>query len=119
MKQLNSIIDFAVRIAKALLESQSSTALFFVQQAYPDDIGSPSEYITSEDILKGIITTGTLLQSDIDSDNSLEKKFGKRLNDGRDFLMTQDPKYLTAEDCLEAFGFSRDGLNEIDSDIIK
>ena len=41
-------------------------------------------------------------------------KYCKRLDAGRDFLMTQDPKYLTAEDCLEAFGFTMDGLNEID-----
>ena len=44
---------------------------------------------------------------------SKEDQYGKRLAAGRDFLMTQDPRYLTVEDCLEAFGFTRDGLNEI------
>ena len=45
---------------------------------------------------------------------SKEDQYRKRLNAGRDFLMTQDPRYLTVEDCLEVFGFTRDGLNEID-----
>jgi len=33
-----SVSDFALKISTVLLESQSSTAVFFVQQAYPDDI---------------------------------------------------------------------------------
>jgi len=53
------------------------------------------------------------LEKQVEEQESKETKYGKRLDAGRDFLMTQDPKYLTAEDCLEAFGFTRDGLNEI------
>ena len=49
----------------------------------------------------------------IEEQESKETKYSKRLDAGRDFLMTQDPRYLTVEDCLEAFGFYRDGLNEI------
>jgi len=50
----------------------------------------------------------------VEEQESQEKNYGERLSAGRDFLMTQDPKYLTVEDCLEAFGFTRDGLNELD-----
>ncbi len=34
-----------------------------------------------------------------------------RLDNGRHYLMGVDPKKLTVEDCLENFGFSRDGLS--------
>jgi len=54
------------------------------------------------------------LDKQVEEQESKEDQYRKRLNAGRDFLMTQDPKYLTIEDCLEAFGFTRDGLNEID-----
>jgi len=33
-----------------------------------------------------------------------------RLNNGRHYLMEVEPRNLTVEDCLEAFGFSRNGL---------
>ncbi len=49
------IIDFALRIAKALKESQSSTALFFMQQAYPDDIVGLDQP-SNDEILDNIIT---------------------------------------------------------------
>jgi hypothetical protein len=35
-----------------------------------------------------------------------------RLNAGRDYLMSVSPSKLTVEDCLEAFGFGRNGLKE-------
>ena len=54
------------------------------------------------------------LEKQIEEQESKEIQYGKRLGAGRDFLVTQDPKYLTIEDCLEAFGFTRDGLNELD-----
>lgn len=34
----------------------------------------------------------------------------ERLNNGRHYLMGVEPKNLTVKDCLEAFGFSRNGL---------
>ena len=52
---VDPIVDFALKIAKALKESQSSTALFFVQQAYPDDIDG-LEQQNSDEILDNIIT---------------------------------------------------------------
>jgi hypothetical protein len=33
-----------------------------------------------------------------------------RLNNCRSYLMEVDPKKLTVEDCLEAFGFGKNGL---------
>jgi len=53
------------------------------------------------------------LEKQIKEQESKEIQYGKRLGAGRDFLVIQDPKYLTVEDCLEAFGFTRDGLNEL------
>ena len=35
-----------------------------------------------------------------------------RLDNGRDYLMGVNPKDLNAEDCLEAFGFKRNGLGD-------
>lgn len=34
----------------------------------------------------------------------------ERLNSGRDYLMSIQPKDLTVEDSLEAFGFGKNGL---------
>ena len=59
-KETQTIFDFALRIAKVLKESQSSTSLFFVQQAYPDSIDAPSEYNNSVEILDNIITLASL-----------------------------------------------------------
>ena len=50
-----NVVEFAHKIAKALLESRSSTALFFVQQAYPDDIDG-LEQLSVDDILTNVIT---------------------------------------------------------------
>jgi hypothetical protein len=35
--------------------------------------------------------------------------FNSRLNNGRDYLMQVDPKDLTIEDCLIAFGYNKNG----------
>lgn len=47
----------------------------------------------------------------------LRSKEGKqdhvRLQEGRHYLMGVNPKDLTVEDCLEAFGWTRDGLNTL------
>ncbi|HDY66654.1 MAG TPA: hypothetical protein ENH85_02560 [Candidatus Scalindua sp.] len=38
-------------------------------------------------------------------------KMYQKLNDGRSYLMQVEPKDITVEDSLEAFGFGRNGLN--------
>ncbi len=50
-----SVVEFAHRIATTLLESRSSTALFFVQQAYPDDVEG-LEQQSVDDILHNVIS---------------------------------------------------------------
>ncbi len=40
------------------------------------------------------------------------RKCNARLNEGRDYLMGVKPSDITVEDALEAFGWTRDGLNE-------
>ena len=55
-----SVVEFALKIATALKDSQSSTALFFIQQAYPDNIDMPSDQPTATEILDNVITTATL-----------------------------------------------------------
>lgn len=45
-----SVSDFAKRMATVLLESQSSTALFFVQQSYPDNVDG-LEQMNFQDLL--------------------------------------------------------------------
>lgn len=55
-----TVIQFAVKIAQALKESQSSTALFFVQQAFPDDIDGLDQ-MSSNDLLDHVITLGQII----------------------------------------------------------
>lgn len=43
---------------------------------------------------------------------NLRVSLGQRLDNGRDYLMTVDPKKLTVEDCFRAFGWSANGLRE-------
>lgn len=62
MKALDPVYDFALRIARALKESKSSTALFFMQQAYPNDVDSPAEQPGSDAILDNIIALASLTQ---------------------------------------------------------
>ena len=38
------------------------------------------------------------------------EELNKQLQDGRNYLMSVNPKDLTVEDALEAFGFGRNGL---------
>ena len=45
-----------------------------------------------------------------ESEKRTEKE--SRLNVGRDYLMSVSPSKLTVEDCLDAFGFGRNGLKE-------
>lgn len=57
-----NVVEFAFKIATTLLESRSSTALFFVQQAFPDDVDG-LEQKSVDDILNGIIAeTGIILK---------------------------------------------------------
>ena len=49
-----NVVEFANKIAKTLLESRSSTALFFVQQAFPDDVDG-LEQRSVDNILTNII----------------------------------------------------------------
>src|SRR5690606_38032151 len=39
-----------------------------------------------------------------------EEELRKRLDKGRDYLMTVKPSELTVEDALEAFGYDRNGI---------
>ena len=39
-------------------------------------------------------------------------KLSLRLDNGRSYLMGVKPENLTVEDCLEAFGFTRNGLGD-------
>lgn len=41
-------------------------------------------------------------------------KMGQRLDNGRHYLMGTTSEKFTVEDCLEAFGFRRDGLGDAD-----
>ena len=61
-EECESVIDFAFRIATSLKESQSSTALFFLQQAYPEDVDGLDQ-MSSNDILDNIITLTSILKS--------------------------------------------------------
>lgn len=55
-----TVVEFAFRLATVLQENKSSTALFFVQQAYPDEIDAPSEQLSSDQILQNVITRAAL-----------------------------------------------------------
>lgn len=59
LEEIKPVIEFALRIAKALKESSSSTALFFVQQAYPEDING-LEQQSSDEILENVITIASI-----------------------------------------------------------
>lgn len=54
-RPVDPVYDFALRIARALQASKSSTALFFVQQAYPDDVEAPADQPSSDAILENVI----------------------------------------------------------------
>jgi hypothetical protein len=58
----HSVADFALRLSTVLLKNQSSTALFFVQQAYEDD-GDGLEGLqqSTEELLKTVQTNAKLL----------------------------------------------------------
>ncbi len=57
---IRSVSDFAFKIAKELHDSRSSTALFFVQQAYPDDIDG-LEQMSCDDILTSVKNNAAML----------------------------------------------------------
>jgi hypothetical protein len=57
---IRSVADFALRIATVLQNSRSSTALFFVQQAYPDDIDG-LEQMSSDDLLTSVKNNAAVL----------------------------------------------------------
>ncbi len=42
------------------------------------------------------------------------KKCNSRLNNGRSYLMGVEPSDITVEDALEAFGWTRDGMDELE-----
>lgn len=76
MKRTDPVYEFALRIARALKESKSSTALFFVQQAYPDDVDSPAEgcdAILDNVIALAAIGMPTETEVSADLDASLER----------------------------------------------
>lgn len=49
------VIDFASRVARVMKEQRSSTIIFIMQQAYPDDVQGLDQPST-DDILDNIIT---------------------------------------------------------------
>ena len=48
-------------------------------------------------------------ESELDEAEWKVKELNHRLQSGRNYLMSVKPSELTAQDALEAFGFSRDG----------
>jgi len=59
-----------------------------------------------------IIEEHKLILSLIDENNRLYE----RLANGRDYLMTVNTSLISVEDCLEAFGFERDGMGKTNKD---
>jgi len=70
------IIEFAVKLAETLKESQSSTALFFVQQSFPDDINGLDQ-MSSNDLLDNIITNGKLYLAEVEQPKGLTDRTAK------------------------------------------
>jgi hypothetical protein len=66
--------------------------------------------------LSGFTSSGKLIHIPITdvrltiTSDTIEKN-NTRLDEGRHYLMGVEPGKLTVEDCLEAFGFSRNGLS--------
>jgi hypothetical protein len=50
----DAVKDFAFRMAKALKDSKNSSAIFFMQQAFPDDVDGLDQQ-SFDDILDNII----------------------------------------------------------------
>lgn len=57
--EIKGVIEFANKLAKVINDSKSSTALFFVQQAYPDDVDGLDQRSTDE------ILNNVILQSEL------------------------------------------------------
>lgn len=55
-----NVVKFALKIATALRDNSSSTAMFFMQQAYPDDVDAPADQPSSDEILDNVITYAAL-----------------------------------------------------------
>lgn len=66
---IHSVADFALRIATALQESRSSTALFFVQQAYPDDIDGLGQ-ISLDELLTSVKNNAAMLLKKCEDDDT-------------------------------------------------
>src|SRR5690606_21883237 len=67
---------------------------------------SSSSAVHTCDVCNGNKIIKRLKEEDIERIRELSE----RLDKGRDYLMTVKPSELTVEDCLEAFGYNRNGL---------
>jgi hypothetical protein len=56
------------------------------------------------------IEANAKLIADAPATKDICQDLSDRLNNGRSYLMEVEPKKLTVEDCLDAFGFGRNGL---------
>ena len=52
------------------------------------------------------------MRKEINRLRAVVREQNDRLNEGRDYLMQVNANKITVEDTLEAFGWTRDGLNE-------
>jgi len=59
---------------------------------------------------KAVFLSGFRAGEKAEREKRIEKE--NRLNVGRDYLMSVSPSKLTVEECLDAFGFGRNGLKE-------
>ena len=61
-------------------------------------------------ILQMRCTHQDIVEENLEKERERTKEMFYRLEAGRHYLMGIEPKDLTVEDTLEAFGFGRDGL---------
>lgn len=88
------VYDFALRVARVLKEMNSSSALFVMQQAYPDDIGDPSEHPSSRAILDNIITLAAGVQAERERTSGLVdagKAMREEIREHMDFIDDRIP----------------------------